>query len=63
MLSIAFSSLSGCAALGKKPTPPPLDLHFQFCEVVPTVQLACLPEADVIALRKALIECGSKDAK
>jgi hypothetical protein len=57
---IVCLSLSGCALVAKKPEPTKVNLRWEFCEIVPSVKLACLPEEDVAALRRALIECSSK---
>jgi hypothetical protein len=60
MLCASSLIVSGCALVAKKPEPTKVDLKWQFCEIVPSVKLACLPEEDVVALRKALLECKAK---
>lgn len=49
--------LTGCST---PPKPVKFAGRWEFCETVPGVRLACLPEEDVKALRQALIECSSK---
>jgi hypothetical protein len=56
---IAFLILSGCQSSPKPVTK--FDGKWEFCEVRPQVQMACLAEEDVKELRKLLIEC--KNAK
>lgn len=62
-LSISCFALSACALFGKDPTPQKVDLKWHIFEVVPGEPMACLQKEDVIALRKALIECGNSREK
>ncbi len=49
--------LSGCVTSAKTKATP-FNGRWQFCEIVPQKQLACLEEEDVKALRETLIRCG-----
>lgn len=54
-----FSILSS-AACASGPKTTKFDGKWQFCEIVPQKQLACLDEDDVQKLRQLLIECQNK---
>jgi hypothetical protein len=56
-LLLAFLTLSACAT-GPKTTK--FDGAWEFCEVRPQVQMACLSQPDIEKLRTLLIECENK---
>lgn len=60
-LIIFSATLASCS---HKPVNTHFDSHWEMCQPTPFAEkLACLPEADVKALSKILIECKAATTK